>query len=116
MNHRFSRFTTALVLALSLWMSAIAAIAVPAQQQQSQQTQQPTGQQKSTDKKTQSSAPAQSTGKALPTNEDPAMIGKRNINKGIIAKMSGSMEKEVAIGRQLAAERSEEHTSELQSL
>src|SRR5438045_5974603 len=32
------------------------------------------------------------------------MIGKRNINKGIIAKMSGSMEKEVAIGRQLAAE------------
>src|SRR5205085_3312362 len=53
---------------------------------------------------TQSSAPAQSTGKALPTNEDPAMIGKRNINKGIIAKMSGSMEKEVAIGRQLAAE------------
>src|SRR5437763_2219518 len=104
MNHRFSRFTTALVLALSLWMSAIAAVAVPAQQQQSQQTQQPTGQQKSTDKKTQSSAPAQSTGKALPTNEDPAMIGKRNINKGIIAKMSGSMEKEVAIGRQLAAE------------
>src|SRR5436305_12949016 len=101
MHHRFSRFTTALVLALSLWMSAIA---VPDQQQQSQQTQQPTGQQKSTDKKTQSSAPAQSTGKALPTNEDPAMIGKRNINKGIIAKMSGSMEKEVAIGRQLAAE------------
>ena len=104
MNHRFSRFTTALVLALSLWLSAIAAVAVPAQQQQSQQNQQPTGQQKSTDKKTQSSAPAQSTGKALPTNEDPAMIGKRNINKGIIAKMSGSMAKEVAIGRQLAAE------------
>ncbi|MDT5120726.1 MAG: hypothetical protein QOC96_208 [Acidobacteriota bacterium] len=104
MNHRFSRFTTALVLALSLWLSAIAAVAVPAQQQQSQQNQQPTGQQKSTDKKAQSSAPAQSTGKALPTNEDPAMIGKRNINKGIIAKMSGSMEKEVAIGRQLAAE------------
>jgi predicted Zn-dependent protease len=32
------------------------------------------------------------------------MIGKRNINKGIIAKMSGSIEKEVALGRSLAAE------------
>jgi len=32
------------------------------------------------------------------------MIGKRNINKGIIAKMSGSTEKEVRLGRQLAAE------------
>lgn len=103
MNHRFSRFTTALALALSLWMSAIAAVAVPAQQQ-TQQNPQTTGQQKSTDQKAQSSTPAQSTGKSLPTNEDPAMIGKRNINKGIIAKMSGSISKEVAIGRQLAAE------------
>src|SRR5437763_3369191 len=32
------------------------------------------------------------------------MIGKRNINHGIIAKMAGSLNKEVAIGRQLAAE------------
>jgi predicted Zn-dependent protease len=32
------------------------------------------------------------------------MIGKRNINKGIIAKMSGSTEKEVRLGRELAAE------------
>jgi predicted Zn-dependent protease len=99
MNYRFSRYLTAGMLALSLWMSAIS---VPAQQQ-SQPTPQTTGQQ-STDKKAQSSVPAQSTGKPLPTNEDPAMIGKRNINKGLIAKMSGSMEKEVAIGRQYAAE------------
>ena len=37
-------------------------------------------------------------------NEDPALIGKRNINKGIISKMSGGTEKEVRIGRELAAE------------
>ncbi len=32
------------------------------------------------------------------------MIGKRNINKGIIAGMSGSTEKEVRLGRELAAQ------------
>jgi predicted Zn-dependent protease len=32
------------------------------------------------------------------------MIGKRNLNKGVISKMSMSLEKEVALGRQLAAE------------
>jgi predicted Zn-dependent protease len=42
--------------------------------------------------------------KPLSTNEDPAMIGKRNINTGIIAKMSGSTEKEVRQGREAAAE------------
>jgi predicted Zn-dependent protease len=42
--------------------------------------------------------------KVLSTNEDPAMIGKRNINGGIIAKMSGSTEKEVRMGREAAAE------------
>lgn len=40
----------------------------------------------------------------LSVNENPDLIGKRNINKGIIAKMSGSTEKDVAMGRQLAAE------------
>ena len=40
----------------------------------------------------------------LSPNEDPRLIGKRNINTGIWAKMSGSLEKEVALGQQLAAE------------
>ena len=48
-------------------------------------------------------SPARST-KALSTNEDPAMIGKRNINGGFISKISGSTEKEVRQGRELAAE------------
>ena len=48
-------------------------------------------------------SPARST-KPLSTNEDPAMIGKRNINGGFISKISGSTEKEVRQGRELAAE------------
>ena len=42
--------------------------------------------------------------KPLAVDEDPAMIGKRNLNHGLISKMSMSTEKEVALGRQLAAE------------
>jgi predicted Zn-dependent protease len=42
--------------------------------------------------------------KPLSTNENPDLIGRRNINKGIIARMSGSAEKDVAMGRQMAAE------------
>ncbi|MEJ7619083.1 MAG: M48 family metallopeptidase [Pyrinomonadaceae bacterium] len=40
----------------------------------------------------------------LSVNEDPALIGKRNINKGIIGVFTGSPEKDVSMGRQLAAE------------
>jgi predicted Zn-dependent protease len=42
--------------------------------------------------------------KPLAVDEDPAMIGKRKLNSGLISKMSMSVEKEVALGRQLAAE------------
>ena len=45
-----------------------------------------------------------SNAKPLAVDEDPAMIGKRNLNHGLISKMSMSTEKEVALGRQLAAE------------
>ncbi|HEY2964625.1 MAG TPA: M48 family metallopeptidase [Pyrinomonadaceae bacterium] len=57
-------------------------------------------------KKTQTTAavtPARST-KPLSTNEDPAMIGKRNINGGFIGKIAGGTEKEVRQGREAAAE------------
>lgn len=47
---------------------------------------------------------AKSIGKPLSTDEDPAQIGKRKINGGFIASMSGSIEKEVSFGRELAAE------------
>ncbi|HJP91572.1 MAG TPA: M48 family metalloprotease [Pyrinomonadaceae bacterium] len=42
--------------------------------------------------------------KPLNVDEDPALIGKRKLNGGLISKMSMSVEKEVALGRQLAAE------------
>ncbi|HJR09278.1 MAG TPA: M48 family metallopeptidase [Pyrinomonadaceae bacterium] len=45
-----------------------------------------------------------SRGKPLSTDEDPSQIGKRKINGGFIASMSGSIEKEVSLGRELAAE------------
>ncbi|MBC7796588.1 MAG: M48 family metalloprotease [Pyrinomonadaceae bacterium] len=40
----------------------------------------------------------------LSVNEDPAMIGKRNINKGFGGWLGGSQSKEVSLGRQYSAE------------
>lgn len=115
MKNRFSRVITALTLAASLWTTGIAASL--GQQQptlQNQTTQQPqqtapaqqqttpaTDARKST---TPEPTPPPTNNKPLATNEDPRMIGKRNINKGLIAKMSGSTEKEVKWGRAQAAE------------
>ena len=51
--------------------------------------------------------PAPGAGAPLSTNEDPNQIGKRNINGGtdkIFGWFGGSKEKEMQIGRQLAAE------------
>src|SRR5258705_400907 len=122
MKGRFSRLVIALALASSLLASSITATALTRQQpQDSTQTQgqSTAGQSKTTqdqnqpaksadDKKNQSAVPVVPTkaanAKPLSVNEDPNMIGKRNINKGIVAKMSGSTEKEVRLGQQLAAE------------
>jgi predicted Zn-dependent protease len=100
----FSRLVTALVLASSLLASSVVSLAQtqtqdPASKQQSQPTQTATAAKKDTPKP---ATPAST--KPLSVNDDPAMIGKRNINKGIISKMSGSTEKEVRLGRELAAE------------
>lgn len=100
-----TRALTALVLALSIGTSAISAVAVPLQQQTQDQKQ--TQQQKKAPATTapqQTQTQTATNGKPLSVNEDPSMIGKRKINSGLIAKMSGSLEKEVALGRALAAE------------
>ena len=56
-------------------------------------------------RKAEAIANAQKTaGKPLSTDENPAMIGKRKLNSGLFAKMSMSVEKEVAMGRQVSAE------------
>jgi beta-barrel assembly-enhancing protease len=111
----FSRMLTALLLTGSVLMSSVAVVAqttttnsgqttqtqVPADSSQASQTQ--TQSKKDQPKPQATSSPVRST-KPLSTNEDPAMIGKRNINGGFISKISGSTEKEVRQGRELAAE------------
>ena len=101
MSSRFSRKATALALALSMWLSAIAVVSAQTQEQKTAaQTQE------SQDKKQETKAqPAQTVDRRpLKTDEDPAMIGKRKLNSGPIASLSGSTEKEIRVGRQLAAE------------
>jgi predicted Zn-dependent protease len=114
MHNRFSRALTALVV-FGLWAGSLTALAstLPAQQQGAQQTpaKQGSSDQKNqkggddaTAQESQPQAAQASSGRALSEKEDPRLIGKRNINKGVIAKMSGGLDKEVALGRQLAAQ------------
>lgn len=105
------RSLTALSLALFMWAGAISAVAAPLKRQTQDQQQQQSQQKDAKDKdKKAPAAPAKTqqttatTRKPLSTNEDPSMIGKRKINSGLIASMSGSLEKEVALGRAIAAE------------
>jgi len=114
----FSRAMTALVLAASLLASSLAIVAQTPQstdQKQNSTTTQTDPKANQTEAKkdqtqTNSAAAepapvvARNNGKPLSTDENPDMIGKRNINHGIIAKMSGSTEKEVRMGREAAAE------------
>lgn len=121
MHNRFSRALTALVVVFGLWAGSLTALAssLPAQQTgQQASAKQSSGddkaqkeQKKSGDEETASTSSGDETqpassgaGKPLSEKEDPRLIGKRNINKGIISHMSGGLDKEVALGRQLAAE------------
>jgi predicted Zn-dependent protease len=97
--NRFSRTATALALMTSLLAGSFGVLA------QSTQTAETQTKAKTEDSnKEQPKSTAKSTTKPLSASEDPSMIGKRNINKGIIAGMSGSTEKEVRLGRELAAQ------------
>lgn len=99
MNY-FSRVATVLLLTVSLLASSFGVLAQSTPTTESTKNQ---AQAKKDTAKTPQKAP-ETSGKILSTNENPNMIGKRNINKGIIASMSGSTEKEVRLGRELAAE------------
>lgn len=105
MFSRFSRIVISLALVASLWTTAIAVAAAPLQQQSPPPQQQQSGSEKQSTQKDASASTttvARNDGRPLSANEDPRMIGKRNINKGVFG--GGSLEKEVALGRQLAAE------------
>jgi predicted Zn-dependent protease len=109
MKSHLSRAVTAIGLGLSLWVTTVAALAAPQSQDQTK-SQDPTKQssaQKTAADKTPQPATQTTSNKPLSTNEDPTMIGKRNINKGIFAHGilgAKGTESEVKIGRQLAAE------------
>ena len=116
MKFHLSRAAIATGLGVSLWLTTVSAFAAP-QQTQDQSKASTQSQTTQNDQKTTTQNPRNTTAqtppqpsankKPLPTNEDPTMIGKRNINKGIWAHgplgASGT-EAEVKLGRQLAAE------------
>lgn len=102
----FSRIATVFILAFSLCVGSVAGLAQTANQEPANQPNKNQTTKPDADKPAQSTSakPASST-KPLSTNEDPAMIGKRNINKGILVpKITAGTEKEVRLGRELAAE------------
>src|SRR5947207_96922 len=115
MKFRLSRAVVAIGLGASLWFASISSLAAPQQSKDQGQTKDQTSQQtpsttSSTDK-SQSANNPQTTqptvarkGGPLATNDDPEMIGKRNINKGLWGKLAAGTEKEVKMGRMLAAQ------------
>lgn len=104
----FSRVATALMLAASVMASSVSLMAQTASstvQDKAKTNSKAQQDSKKAQQKDATAAPAPATSnKTLATNENPDLIGKRNINKGIIASMSGSTEKEVRMGRELAAQ------------
>src|SRR5260370_23353452 len=108
MKSHLSRAVTAIGLGVSLWVTTVAALAAPPTQDRTKAQDQTQTAKKDTSKdKAPQPSPQASSNKPLSTGEDPTMIGKRNINKGIwsggIIGAKGT-ESEVRLGRQLAAE------------
>jgi len=107
MKFHLSRAVVAVGLGASLWFGSISAMAAPQQtkdQTQNQSTQTPSTPQDQ--KSSTASTPEQQAKKGGPlsTNDDPNMIGKRNINKGLWGKLAAGTEAEVKMGRMLAAQ------------
>ncbi|HSB28795.1 MAG TPA: M48 family metallopeptidase [Pyrinomonadaceae bacterium] len=100
----FSRAITALVLVTTLLASSMAVFAQTTQSTDQKQNSTATQTDPKKAQTTTTEATQARSTKPLSVNENPDMIGKRNINGGIIAKMSGSTEKEVRMGREAAAE------------
>jgi predicted Zn-dependent protease len=112
MHNRLARAFTATGLVFTLWAGSLAGAPLPRRQQQQDAQKKQQSQQKdiaakkstADDKTAQPSTAPANPGKPLSEKEDPRLIGKRKINGGFIAGISGGVDKEVALGRQLAAE------------
>ena len=106
MHTSYFRQVGALLLVFAMWLSAVAVL--PANS--FAQTTDDTKKDDKKDNKTKTDDKKQTTPAAkngLGANEDPSMIGKRNINSGtdkFFGWLGGSKEKEAALGRQLAME------------
>jgi beta-barrel assembly-enhancing protease len=101
--HKFG----ASVLVLAMWFGVtVLPVKVSAQTQPADKTDKKDKKDKNKDKKAESQTQTASTNakRPLSDNENPDLIGKRNINKGFTGWLGGSQEKEVAMGRQIAAE------------
>jgi len=114
MKFHLSRAVVAIGLGASLWFASVSSFAAPQQSKDQGQTKDQTQQTQSTassTSKTQSPNNPQTAqptvakkGGPLSANDDPEMIGKRNINKGLWGKLAAGTEKEVKMGRMLAAQ------------
>jgi hypothetical protein len=124
MNNRFSRTASTLGLMFSLATSALSPAFLPstvfAQEQKQTGQKDKTAKSKKTDKSDKAAQPVQQDAalgttasastssndpkRPLSVNDDPSMIGKRNINKGLGGWLGGSQAKEVQFGRQISAE------------
>jgi predicted Zn-dependent protease len=92
------------IVSLILVASLFAGIGLATALGQTSDKPSPLAQQEKKDAKASEAPPSKANLKPLTVDEDPAMIGKRKLNSGLISSMSMSVEKEVALGRQLAAE------------
>lgn len=114
MKFHLSRAVVAIGLGASLWLASVSSLAAPQQSKDQGQSKDQTQQTQSTTpstSKTQSPSNPQTAqptvakkGGPLSPNDDPEMIGKRNINKGLWGKLAAGTEKEVKMGRMLAAQ------------
>jgi hypothetical protein len=121
MKFHLSRAGIAFGLGASLWVGTVSSFAAPQQSkdqgqtkdqttQQTQSSTQPNQSNSSSADKTKpvATSPTTQTASAkkgpLPVNDDPEMIGKRNINKGLWGKLAAGTDKEVKMGRMLAAQ------------
>lgn len=106
MFNRSLRRTMSLVVVVAMWSGTNAILPIASMAQTSSSTAKKEDKSKSRSKAQAKPAATPKT-RTLSTNEDPAQIGKRNINSGsdkIWGWFGGSQEKEMQIGRQLSME------------
>ena len=110
MKNHLSRAVIAFGLGVTLWIGTVSSFAAPQQtrdQDQTKQKDQKSSTQAPTQTATQAPTQTASSKKPLSVGEDPTMIGKRNINKGIWAGGilgAKGIDSEVKMGRMLAAQ------------